>query len=176
MKTNGFSYISIILSLIAIAVSCFLPKPVELDMFNSVITLLALLVTVLIGWQVFQVINFQKEKEEIYKEFDRRMSFIKNEQTLLSSSLFSYYMKEGKDYEVFLQGMEVIRLNLDNDELASTMFTALMEYSEKGFSFQFDYQLREAQNLFMSFKPELARLVPAKDLEVMKERINGSRK
>lgn len=84
MRNFGLSIVSLVISLIAISVVHFRPKPIELDLFNSIITILTLLISILIGWQIYQVINIDKIKKDI--ELERL--HIQNERHELLSMLY----------------------------------------------------------------------------------------
>lgn len=84
MKKFRLNIISLVISLIAISMVYLRPEPIELDLFNSIITILALLISVLIGWQIYQVINIDKIKKEI--ELER--IHIRNERHEVLSMLY----------------------------------------------------------------------------------------
>lgn len=67
MKKNWISIAALILSIIAICFSGFRMEPVTfgIDRYNFSIDVLSLLVTLLIGWQVINVISFEKRMNKI---------------------------------------------------------------------------------------------------------------
>ena len=67
MKKNWISIAALILSIIAICFPSFRMEPVTLgiDRYNFSIDVLSLLVTLLIGWQVINVISFEKRIKKI---------------------------------------------------------------------------------------------------------------
>lgn len=67
-NNNLLSVLSIITSIIALSLVFVHPKGLEANMFNIIVTILTLLVTILIGWQIFQIINVDKIRSEIKEE------------------------------------------------------------------------------------------------------------
>ena len=61
----GFVLLSLILSIISLCSS--LPRAGELDYIGVIVGILSLLVTILIGWNIYAVIDFNKKKEELSK-------------------------------------------------------------------------------------------------------------
>ena len=62
-------YISLIISIISIAISAFVafPNVINTNRGNFVLSTLTALVTILIGWNIFSLIDFNKKKEELDK-------------------------------------------------------------------------------------------------------------
>lgn len=75
---NWISLIALILSIISLCFSGFRMEPVTfgIDRYNFSIDVLSLLVTLLIGWQVINVISFEKRMKKIV---DNETSKLKNE-------------------------------------------------------------------------------------------------
>lgn len=67
MKTNCFyilSLIAVVLSIVAICVS--LPRTdISFDYLGLVTGILGVLVTVLVGWNIYMIIDFKQEKEKL---------------------------------------------------------------------------------------------------------------
>ena len=88
------SWISLFFSLIAISLFVFRQDPISFDWIAILIGILALLVTVLIGWQIFQIINIEKIRSEINNE---KISFEKEKFKMMSSLCFeiakTYYKR-----------------------------------------------------------------------------------
>lgn len=64
-----FALAAIIMSIIAIATR-YPRTDLSMDYMGVIVGILSLLVTVLLGWQIFQVIDLRKTKEEIDKRID----------------------------------------------------------------------------------------------------------
>lgn len=93
-KTNHDSFadietkscISIILSIVALVISSLLmfpclprilsSKELQFDYIGAVIGILSLLVTALIGWNIYQVINIKRIKEQIQKDVDEKTRLV----------------------------------------------------------------------------------------------------
>ena len=91
MKNVGFilSILAIILSILAI---CFSLSRVELsfDYLGFITGILGVLVTVLIGWNIYALIDFRQEKQRLVQYFDEQKSNIH----LLGSDLRSTFMNQ----------------------------------------------------------------------------------
>lgn len=104
MQKNILSIIALFLSIIAISISYFRPQELKLDAFNSIVAILSLLVTTLLGWQIFQVINIDKIRKEISLE---KESFNSEKNTMMSLLYFeiavTYFgnYKDGKAFWVY---------------------------------------------------------------------------
>lgn len=90
MKLVWLTAISIVLSLTAICLVLIRCEPIEADWAAAEVTILSVLVTILIGWQIWNVLkiderikedrNFFDEKmKEVSKEFDDKMLKIAND-------------------------------------------------------------------------------------------------
>ena len=61
----GLSVIAIVISIIAICISCPHIPELGFDYQGVIVGILALLVTVLIGWNIYNIIDFNKKAEEL---------------------------------------------------------------------------------------------------------------
>lgn len=178
---NLFSLLSIVISIIAISIACIRPKELEPDMFNSVVTVLSLLVALLIGWQILQIINFREEKADFEKvkenfKLDMQMHVIEAEKSrsILSNSLFTFFINQQKDYEVIKYGLDMLVLNLDNPVIIQTTLDALLEYTKAGISFNYEFEKRESQILFFNFYKVIEPIVAEDNLETLRKRITSA--
>lgn len=62
---HWFNYLACFLSLIAICCAYIRCKPIEMDWVSVLVGILSLLVTVLLGWQIYSVIDIKKTVSEI---------------------------------------------------------------------------------------------------------------
>lgn len=72
----GLSILAIILSILAI---CFSLPRIELsfDYLGLITGILGVLVTVLIGWNIYAVIDFRQERQDLYNTLmNKRVTFI----------------------------------------------------------------------------------------------------
>lgn len=67
MKNNWITLLSLLLSIIAILIAGVRLEPVKwgIDATNLLVDVLALLVTVLIGWQIYNVIEVKKQMDNV---------------------------------------------------------------------------------------------------------------
>ncbi|MCL1658083.1 hypothetical protein M2T79_15880 [Elizabethkingia miricola] len=71
MKRNLLSYIALIISIIAISISCFIPVELKIDAYNSIVATLSILITILIGWQIYTFFDYSTFKKESALEFEK---------------------------------------------------------------------------------------------------------
>lgn len=86
IKRNIIGLLAIIVSIAAIVVSLKYNHPITADWLGVLVGILSLLVMVLIGWNIYSVIDFNKAKSEteklnntIWKEMNRRIGASKHE-------------------------------------------------------------------------------------------------
>ena len=175
---NILSMFAIVISSIAISIVFIKPKELETDMFNSIVTILSLLVALLIGWQILQIINFREEKADFEKakdnfklEMQNHVTAAERSRSILSSSLFTFFINQHKDYEVIKYGLDLIILNLGNSEIIQIAMKGLLEYTEKGISYSYEYEKKEADVLFFSQYKMIEAVVSVDDLELLRKRI-----
>ena len=71
------SFIAIILSIVAICVS--LPRTdISFDYLGLVTGILGVLVTVLVGWNIYMIIDFKQEKEKLQQYFDEQKKEVRS--------------------------------------------------------------------------------------------------
>lgn len=111
MKNNSFSIISLAVSVISLLVSSYIicnENRFNADWYAIVIGILSLLVTVLIGWNIYTVIDFKKEIDKMreqnstmQKSIADTLLFTTKESSKLSiatySALMELYGKLNKD-------------------------------------------------------------------------------
>lgn len=177
-KWNLISVVAIIISTIALSISYFQPKQLEIDMFNSVVTILSLLVALLIGWQILQIINFREErtdfektKEDFKLEMQTQVALAEQSRSILSGSLFTFFINQQKDYEVIKYGLDLIILNLGNKDKVQTVMNALLEYTRKGITYNYEHEKKQSEILFFNYYELIESVVPVDDLEFLRKRI-----
>lgn len=85
----GLSMLAIIFSILAICFS--LPRTeLSFDYLGLITGILGVLVTVLIGWNIYALIDFRQEKQRLVQYFDEQKSVIH----LLGSDLRSTFMNQ----------------------------------------------------------------------------------
>lgn len=65
------SVLAVIISLIALSISILRCEPLEMDWFGVLVGILSLLVTTLLGWQIYSVIDIKKTVDEIKSHTNR---------------------------------------------------------------------------------------------------------
>lgn len=80
MKTiccYALSTIAIVLSIVAICVA--LPRTdMSFDYLGLITGILGVLVTVLVGWNIFMIIDFKQEKEKLHQYFDEQKKSVQS--------------------------------------------------------------------------------------------------
>lgn len=61
----GISLLAIIISIIALLISWLRCEPLEMDWMSVLVSILSILVTLLIGWQIYSVLDIKKTVKEI---------------------------------------------------------------------------------------------------------------
>lgn len=114
------SVISTIISIIAICRVCPNTSDLGLDYQGIIVGILALLVTVLIGWQIYTAINVKEELKEIFalrKEINKQETdiYIRSEKNLIEfhmAILLMYMAKNNKNcndvYQIILSGLSAM--------------------------------------------------------------------
>ena len=179
LKNNSgwISVISLIASMVALSISWFRAEPMEIDWMAILVGILALLTSVLIGWQIFSLFNFKKEKDDALKNMSNIANSIDLNRILLAESLFNYFIAKQEDYEVIKYGYDLISLsNNRNDVLKNGVLKGLIEYSQNGIDFKSNYQLDEALGLIISLKPMfLGNKEGIENLQTMMKRIREAK-
>lgn len=71
------SFIAIVLSIVAICVSC--PRSdMSFDYLGLITGVLGVLVTVLVGWNIYMIIDFKQEKEKLQQYFDEQKKEVRS--------------------------------------------------------------------------------------------------
>lgn len=82
---KNWNYISMVISIIAIILSGYATfvcdKRIEADWMGILVGILALLTTILLGWQLFSLFNIQRLKQEI--QDIKNDAYLKTEQSLI---------------------------------------------------------------------------------------------
>ena len=162
LKINSW-WISLTISIIAISFTLLRTTPFEMDWAGFVLGVLSLFITILIGWQISTVINFQKEKEDLLKEFNvskneiSKLSVEFNAQYYLSNiTLMKLYMRSNNHYEVIQCLSNILIKTLDNEENMELKL-AWEYFKNKGFMFDKEDDKVEStyQLMFFRSKAEL---------------------
>jgi|GEM_PF-3834650 uncharacterized protein YneF (UPF0154 family) len=61
----GISLLAVTISIIALFISCLRCEPLEMDWMSVLVSILSILVTLLIGWQIYSVLDIKKTVKEI---------------------------------------------------------------------------------------------------------------
>lgn len=56
----GISLLAVTISIIALFISCLRCEPLEMDWMSVLVSILSILVTLLIGWQIYSVLDIKK--------------------------------------------------------------------------------------------------------------------
>ena len=159
------SLLSIITSLVALCISCLRAEPMEIDWMAILVGALALLTSVLIGWQILSMINFKTEKDNFFIESEEKFIYkykseiydeiIKSKRNLIIAnySLFNIFSKENYGfYERFIFAIDILRSY--NDELFEINFyehvvlNLLKSIETEGLSFRDKREKEEIIDLY----------------------------
>lgn len=95
------SIVSLILSVISVCVAVWRSPELEFDYQGVIVGVLSLLVTVLIGWQIYSIVDFNRKTKEIERkshiiqkiqENSERINLINKSQTEQCISLIYYHL------------------------------------------------------------------------------------
>ena len=159
------SLLSIITSLVALCISWLRAEPMEIDWMAILVGALALLTSVLIGWQILSMINFKTEKDNFFIESEEKFIYkykseiydeiIKSKRNLIIAnySLFNIFSKENYGfYERFIFAIDILRSY--NDELFEINFyehvvlNLLKSIETEGLSFRDKREKEEIIDLY----------------------------
>ncbi|AQW96701.1 hypothetical protein BBD31_01760 [Elizabethkingia anophelis] len=107
MKRNLLSYIALVISIIAISASCFAPVELKIDNYNSIISSLSVLITILIGWQIYVLVDYSKYRKEIsadFESFKKEMNDSLNLKFIEIKNVFSEYDKRWGLINIKIEG------------------------------------------------------------------------
>ncbi|CAM3885133.1 hypothetical protein ELBR111191_14780 [Elizabethkingia bruuniana] len=131
MKKNLLSYIALVISIIAISISCFTPGDLKIDNYNSIISSLSILITVLIGWQIYALVDYSKYRKEISADFE---SFKKETNDSLSlkfneiNNILSEYDKKWGIINIKIEGdMASMYYSVASVHLKTNDYVAFLE-------------------------------------------------
>ena len=78
---NLIPYISLIFSFAALCIICVRNSPLDFDWYGALVGILSLLVTVILGWQIYSIINIgkiqkkmKKTKRELADSYDAKLA------------------------------------------------------------------------------------------------------
>ncbi|WP_313636279.1 hypothetical protein [Empedobacter sp.] len=167
LKNNSgwISLLSLLVSAFAIGFSWLRAEPMETDWMAILVGALALLTSVLIGWQILSMINFKTEKDNLFKESEEKFIYkykseiydeiIKSKRNLIivNYSLFNIFsQKKYGFYERFVFAIDVLRSY--NDELFEIVFyehivlNLIKNIETEGLSFRDKREKEEIIELF----------------------------
>lgn len=130
------SIVAITLSILALCISLFRCSPITYDWMGVLVGILALLTTVLLGWQIYSVINLEQLKNSL----QTKMLSIEKEKIIsmisVNSAMFTYYYKTGDVYEGYKYAIFVTKgfSSLNEYEKAAIMVKSAIEIAPKEFS------------------------------------------
>lgn len=126
------------------------------DFINILVSGLSILVTVLIGWQIYTVINFRAEKTamksevaEIVGELKSHIDLLRTEsnytQSAITGDLAQYYITQQQDFKVvnYFLTSTMYALRNQRQDIADTNIRAVLEYGRNGLA------MKEMQKLLV---------------------------
>lgn len=124
-KAIGLSILSIIISVTALCIICVRNSELNIDWYGALIGVLSLLVTVLIGWNIYTVFDSNNRIDKLKRyvdEFrDRSNATINSLQMQTYMSLADFYRKSNVPHEYLIHSLLVVKhaINTDNINVAN---------------------------------------------------------
>ncbi len=137
MRTSKITYVSLLLSIISLLLCCYLlfsDKRFEADWGQIITGILSFLVTILIAWQIWTIIDTKNIIKELEKSNNAILlnSDLRYSQLSVSifSSMFDFYKHEGNQvFEYFRYGLLVVKhsIAISDYGLSNVMIKGLIE-------------------------------------------------
>lgn len=142
------------------------------EIYGYLVAVLSVLTSVLIGWQIYTVINFDRQKEKIIENIDRELiqlrTHIYDELGMVNMKLIEFFSEKKEGYHLLSMCIEVIRYIPDDRKVVQGCITRMLNHlEENGAQFSEPYQKKRIlQDMrdFVSINPyvdkqELQRLM-----------------
>ena len=171
MKNNLLliiNFITIALSVSAIGIVIFNHYPrtdLDFDYLGLIVGILALLVTVLIGWQIINVITIRKEMRKIVKLSIRKskkkiyrditLSFT---EAIINNLMCYYQLKDWKTLFILMKSLVSYIVELNDKGLAELFIKVSKRFSLNWK--EFDLKDKEAFNMFLAEFQRLSTVAP----------------
>lgn len=162
------SIIAIALSFIAIGIVIFKHYPrtdLDFDYLGLIVGILAFLVTVLLGWQIINVITIRREMRKIVKISIRRSKkkILRNvtlsfTQAIMNNLMCYYQLKDWKTLFILMKSLVSYIVELNDKELAELFVKVSKKFSLNWK--EFDLKDKEAFNMFLDEFQHLSTLAP----------------
>lgn len=140
MKKNEYIYwgISIALSLVALCISFVRTEPMDIELFGVLVSVLSILVVVLLGYQIYSVIDFKQKTQEMnenigrYREENYKMQMITHFKTHQAVSMLYYDTKNA--FEFVKHSLESINFGLELKQIdaCEVVMQGAVEVCENG--------------------------------------------
>jgi hypothetical protein len=126
--------ISLLCSISALCLSLFRCTPISFDWMAVMVSILSLLTTVLLGWQIFSLFNINKIKEEFK---DKTVSIAKDQietRIGINVTMFEFMVRQNHKPGIFKYGIFLLKqfTQLEDYEAASAYVMAMIEIGKGG--------------------------------------------
>ena len=129
---TGLSLTAIILSIIAICIAYTHTKSLSWDIAGTLVGILSMLVTVLIGWQIYNYISFEKKaqtiiKNELNKLEDKFLTSMVGSMLLTNERILKYYVNQ-HDWKIAVHLLNYI---LEDTKTLMSDKESIKKYNQK---------------------------------------------
>ena len=126
--------ISLLCSISALCLSLFRCTPISFDWMAVMVSILSLLTTVLLGWQIFSLFNINKIKDDFKKE---KGSILKDQIEVrvgMNVTMFEFMVRENYKPGIFKYGVFLLKQfnQLGDYEAASAYVEAMIAFGKGG--------------------------------------------
>lgn len=131
---NTVLILSLLFSIAALCLSLFRCPPITYDWMAVIVSVLSLLTTVLLGWQIFSLFNINKIKDDFKKE---KVSIFKDQIEVrvgMNVTMFEFMVRENYKPGIFKYGVFLLKQfnQLGDYEAASAYVEAMIAFGKGG--------------------------------------------
>lgn len=164
--SNKISYISLLISIASLVLVGARIKPIQWDWLGILVGVLALLTTILIGWQIYNVVNFDNErkrmKEEVNQIQQRLVDTANHLKQEHNDALYSImgemalmYNNEAniRDFKFVNYMLSSAMYGLRNDRDITNHIKGILEYGEMGLKMKKHHKTLVLDTFYKGVKP-----------------------
>ena len=142
-----FSLIAVIFSIIALASNC--PRESGIDYLGIIIGILAILVTLLVGWQIYNAITLRNEMDRVRHQLGRLKSILQNDKIQTNNKISEAEKSIAQLQKAFKQSLNIFPQNLE--VIGNLHLCMAHTLQELGKPFNSYCELFEALNRFSAY-------------------------
>lgn len=170
-KQNVVSLLALLISIVTLALFWCRFEPFTFDVFGATAGVLSILVTILIGFQFYNLFDFNKKKKEIDTQVEvMRVQLIQtNFQTHLALLMVFYDLKNA--YEVAHHGLSACYYALISNNIEGSI--SVMNAANQVCSNEI-YLTRSEQSKLLSFVKDIEKVASIKEVKDLELKILGA--